>query len=162
MSATNRGAKRQAADNYPTPMESFLPLIPYLPKDVPIWEPASGDGRLVDAMCEAGIRASGADIRVTGYDFLEDCMPGSCCVTNPPYSLAFEFVQRAVKLYTEVFMLLRLNFLASQARAEWFKQHEPRALFVLSKRPCFVNGKSDACDYAWFYWGLTWKGIFHL
>ncbi len=35
-------------------------------------------------------------------------------------------------------LLLRLNWLASQKRREWFKTHEPSALFVLSERPSFA------------------------
>jgi hypothetical protein len=162
MSATNRGTIRQPQDLYPTPLESFLPLLPFIPEDGPVWEPAAGDFRLVKAMREYELDAAGTDLIPDGQDFLEDRTPRFCIVTNPPYSLAFEFCQHAVEQAKHTFLLLRLNFLASVKRKAWFCQHEPDALFVLSKRPSFVSGGTDSADYAWFYWGPKWTGIRHL
>jgi len=164
MSATFRGSVREPRDFYPTPLEAFTPLLPYLPKDVTIWEPACGDGRLVAAMNEYGLRAIGSDINDSfATDFLAAKSSYSCIVTNPPFSLAFEFMDHAVSHVGEVFLLLRLNFLASKKRRAWFQAHEPSALFILSQRPSFTgDGKTDATDYAWFYWGNRHKGIIHL
>ena len=210
MSATNRGAKRVESDFYPTPLTAFTPLIKYLPKNQPIFECASGDGRLVKAMNDAGLKATGKDLDRDGFDFLKSRTKRKCIVTNPPFSIALEFCDHALKLAPEVFMLLRLNFLASGKRKEWFQKHEPSALFVLSDRPSFAifcecntnltittpeieiknarcghkwsvpsdQGKprecpackgakikhttSDACDYAWIYWGKRHRGIFHI
>lgn len=112
-------------------------------------------------MREWGLIAEGADL-AGGYDFLNDPFSYPCIVTNPPYSLAYEFTRRAVAHSEETFLLLRLNFLASKKRKDWFQRNEPSALFVLSVRPSFVYGRTDATDYAWFYWGPRHKGIFHL
>lgn len=162
MSATNRGAVRRESDFYATPLSAFTPLLPYLDELKNHWEPAWGDGRLVKEMKRVGIEAFGADANC-GVDFLKDEERRQCIITNPPYSLAFEFCQHAVAHANEVFMLLRLNFLASKKRREWFKVNEPSALFVLSERPCFTDdGKTDATEYAWFYWGNRHKGIIHL
>lgn len=160
MSATNRGAKRELNDNYATPDYAFKPIIPYLPKTTQIWEPASGDGRLVNWMNEAGVDADGCDI-IRGYDFLGDLRNYAFILTNPPFSLALEFCDHAIKHADEVMMLLRLNFLGSKKRKEWFKAHEPNAIFVLSERPSFVKGKTDATEYGWFYWGFRYRGIVH-
>ena len=162
MSATNRGASRREADFYATPLSAFNPLLPYLDKGRFHWECACGDGRLVKAMNDHGIQSAGSDLS-TGHDFIETTARADTILTNPPYSIAFEFCQHAVAHADEVFMLLRLNFLASRKRAAWFKANEPSALFVLSARPCFTDdGKTDATDYAWFYWGNRHKGIIHL
>lgn len=167
MSATNRGAVRNERDFYATPKSAFEPLLPYIKAvDKVVWEPACGDLRLIKWMRDYGIQAYGSDIALPsdGEDFLKsDGYQDECIVTNPPYSLAFEFCQHSVAMSEHVFLLLRLNFLASQKRREWFKAHEPSALFILSERPSFTgNGKTDATDYAWFYWGWVWTGIFHL
>lgn len=161
MSATNRGTIRIASDYYPTPLSAFTPLLPYLPAKTPIWECASGDHRLIDCMRTVHLLASGNDI-LYGYDFLTDNCLRDVIVTNPPYSLALEFISHALFVSPNVYMLLRLNFLASQKRSVWFRQHEPSALFVLSRRPSFTGIGTDATDYAWFYWGDTHKGIYHL
>ncbi len=163
MSSTNRGAVRKESDFYATPLKAFVPLLPYLPKDREIWECACGDGRLVGAMKEFGLEVTGTDL-IHGDDFLAMPILHSCAVvTNPPFSLALEFCQKAAEFAAETFLLLRLNFLASRKRKEWFQKFEPSCLFVLSERPGFTeNGKTDSCDYAWFYWGNRHRGIIHL
>lgn len=180
MSATNRGATRNERDFYATPEEAFKPLIPFLPREWSYWEPACGDGRLIRWMKEAGLWAFGADLEpqcdYPQINFLEDTTFRNCIITNPPFSLAQEFCDHAIKHSNHVFMLLRLNFLASVKRRDWFRQNEPAALFVLSKRPSFTgNGKTDATDYAWVYWhsllqgavaqelpAIRYRGIYHL
>jgi hypothetical protein len=148
VSATNRGAKRVPQDLYPTPVQpAFKPLLPYIPRDGEIWEPACGDRRLIHAMAEHGLKADGDDI-VNGYDFLEDVTRRFCLLTNPPFSLAFEFMQHAANIAEHVFLLLRLNFLASLKRKAWFIEHEP-ALFVLSSRPSFCRSVECRAKCGW-------------
>jgi hypothetical protein len=163
MSATCRGAKRHEADFYATPESAFKPLLPFIGK-IPqyVWEPACGDRRLITWMRAAGIESDGNDLTY-GYDYLLDNVAYGCVVTNPPFSLAIEFCDHAIKRALHVFMLLRLNFLASKKRRDWWLKHRPDALFILSERPSFTdNGKTDATDYAWFYWGKTYKGFYFL
>jgi hypothetical protein len=76
-------------------------------------------------------------------------------LTNPPYSLALEFIQASMKLAPIVIMLLRVNFLGSEERAEWFRQCPPD-LKVLPNRPIFVSGQGDMTEYAWFVWTAPW------
>lgn len=160
MSATNRGTTREESDFYPTPRSAFHPLLPFLPK-LPIWEPAQGDGRLVLYMRRYGLNAAGDDLNA-GYDFLTDPTPRACIVTNPPFSLSLEFCDHALSVSAEVFLLLRLNFLGGMGRKNWWLEHEPSCLFVLSRRPSFTGNGTDATEYAWFYWGSLHSGVKHL
>lgn len=178
MSSTNRGSKREKQDLYSTPEYAFKPLLPYLPKSRYIWEPAAGDGRLIRWINESRLRISswGKDInhgfssvdgvmvidKDYGQDFLQDYHTREVVVTNPPFSLAQEFVSHSLEVADETFMLLRLNFLGAQKRRDWWRIHEPDAIFVLSDRPSFVKGGHDSCEYGWFYWGFRHKGIRHL
>lgn len=73
------------------------------------------------------------------------------CITNPPYSQAGDFIRRSLELADVVVMLLRLNFLGSESRADFWRAHPPD-VFVLPNRPAFINGKTDSCEYAWFVW----------
>lgn len=77
-------------------------------------------------------------------------------ISNPPFSLAQEFVTKMLDErgpYTIVACLLRLGFLASAKRAAWWQEYHPPALRILSKRPSFTgDGKTDATDYAWMVW----------
>jgi len=168
MSATKRGAKRHESDFYATPESAFLPLLPFIMEVVDhygrgqVWDPACGDGRLIKSMRKAGIEAGGSDLNVD-YDFLKDEGNHLFVVTNPPFSLALEFCNHAIQHADHAFMLLRLNFLASKKRRDWWNAHKPDALFILSERPSFTeNGKTDATDYAWFYWGDVHKGFYFL
>ncbi len=143
MSATNRGAERHEADFYATPLVSFLPLFAYLPTNVAYWEPCCGDGRLVKALTESGRQADGADLYPQSpvwpaVDFLLDQHRREFILTNPPFGIAQQIAAHALDVADETLLLLRLNFLASQKRRDWFKAHEPGALFVLSDRPSFA------------------------
>lgn len=153
-------------DFYPTPKHALESIIPKLDR-VLIWEPCCGDRRLINWLKEAGFNADGADLRdPIPCDFLKVKNTGPAIwptiLTNPPFSLAQEFIEQARACALEVYMLLPLGFLGTQKRAEWWKANEPQALFVLSKRPSFTGGPTDSAEYAWFYWGARHSGIFHV
>lgn len=165
MSSTNRGSKRPASDYYPTPYKAFVGLLEHLPKPpIKIWEPAKGkEERLVNIARDYGLDIDGDDIETSGYDYLKDYTYRECVVTNPPFSLAKEFCDHAIKHSKETFMLLRLNFLGSVQRRIWWKTNEPAAIFVITPRPSFTGGGTDSCEYGWFYWGtIARRGIYHL
>jgi len=138
MSSTGRGTTKISQDAYFTPLKSFNPLLPYLPKGKEIWEPACGDLRLVKRMNEYGLKSNGNDLSY-GYDFLKDKTKRDVILTNPPFSIAKAFITHALDLSEEVYMLVRLNFLGSQERREWWRKNPPNALFILSERPNFVR-----------------------
>jgi hypothetical protein len=94
------------------------------------------------------------------YDFSKHCKKqtkADVCIGNPPYKLALPIIQHAMKQAEVVCFLLRINFLASDARAEWMQENTPD-VHVLPNRPKFKNGRSDACEYAWFVWGPNSTG----
>jgi hypothetical protein len=75
-------------------------------------------------------------------------------VMNPPFDQAEAFVRHSLMhVAPRVIALLRLGFLESQERAplhmEW-----PSDVYVLSSRPSFAHGKTDASAYAWLAWGF--------
>ena len=91
-------------------------------------------------------------------------------LTNPPYNLAQEFVERSYEVVKPggwIVMLLRINFLGSQKRGPWFQQYMPHSVYTHSKRPGFYpkNWKelmpelkkkgTDSTEYAHFVWQVT-------
>lgn len=82
-------------DDFQTPAHAIEPLLPFLKKEWLIWECACGKGNLVDALNKRGRLAIGTDI-MDGHDFLT-WRPDKfdCIVTNPPFSLKDEFLNRA-------------------------------------------------------------------
>ncbi len=71
-------------------------------------------------------------------------------ITNPPFRLALEFLQKSLKEADVCIYLLRLGFLESIKRREFHKQNPPTNLIVLSERPSFVAGGTDKTAYAWY------------
>ena len=103
-----------------------------------------------------------------GQDFLQDLrpvMPGNLnmqwnlIITNPPYSLAQEFVERSLELVSPnglVVMLLQTGFEGSKKRREFFTQYPWLIKFNIRPRPGFVRGasgaSSDMREYAVYVW----------
>jgi len=82
-------------------------------------------------------------------------------VTNPPYRLAEEFIVRSLAVLPSggrVFALLRLGFLASQRRRHLYEGDRFRGVYVLTRRPSFVHGRTDASEYGWFWWSVAPAG----
>jgi hypothetical protein len=83
-------------------------------------------------------------------------------ITNPPYSLASEFVSRFISLFTskesgelriDGAFLLPLSFLGSDGRAS-FHRGFPSDLYVMPHRPSFTgDGDTDSEVYCWAVWG---------
>lgn len=74
-------------------------------------------------------------------------------ISNPPFSIAMQVVEHSFAFDpTYVVMLLRLNFLASAARAAFMRRRMPD-VYVLPNRPSFTGGATDSIEYAWFVWG---------
>ena len=79
-------------------------------------------------------------------------------ISNPPYSVAQEIIERCFKIAnedTEIIMLLRLAFLESKKRYNFWQKHPVNGLYVLSQRPSFTGKGTDATAYAWFVWNNT-------
>ena len=140
--------------------------------DKNIWECASGENHLADVFKQYGYNVRTSDIvkrtpTTEVKDFLE-CKKKWCgdIITNPPFTYALEFVDRALSLVSnghKVAMFLRLQFLEGIERHEFFKKNPPKAVYVASKRiKCGKNGdfKSSMSSiqcYAWFVWIKGYK-----
>ena len=167
VSATGRGGARRKDDYYATPGWAVDAILPFLPLDGRVLEPAVGEGAIVARLVAAGVardrvtaieldaaRAAMSGARAADFLGFAAATPErfELVVTNPPFRLAREFCDAAFRLAPTVAMLLRLNFIASKARAPWHRAH-PADLYVLSRRPSFTGGGTDSTEYAWFVWG---------
>ena len=76
---------------------------------------------------------------------------------NPPYADALAHVVQALRVAPVVALLLRLNFLGSKKRRDFWARH-PADVYVLSERPSFDGEGTDATEYAWFVWGQCGAG----
>lgn len=180
MSVTNRGTIRKENDFYPTPavvIETFLDNyhIGDNGEITKILEPCAGNGNIIKALQERGYTSIKAvELRkeeaenlnnMLGYgnfaiaDFLtlnpKHIGDIDVVITNPPFSLAMEFLQKSLEIVKDdgkVILLLRLGFLASRKRFGFMRENPPTEMYVLNQRPSFTGKGTDAQEYAWFVW----------
>lgn len=160
------GAKaRKASDLYPTPPEVTVALMRFLklPVGTDIWEPARGQGDMVRALADCGMAVYGTDIR-DGIDFLTTRQPGNApaadwIITNPPFSLADEFIRHAAEIGKPFAMLLKAQYWHAAKRAQLFREIPPSYVLPLTWRPDFLfkerdgkKGASPLMDVMWCVW----------
>ena len=149
--------KTNYSDDFQTPPEALYPLLPYLKKEWAIWECACGKGNLSDFLKEQGYNVIATDI-MTGHDFLKwKPEKFDCIVTNPPYSLKQQFLERCYKLGKPFALLLPLTTFETAKRQRLFKKYGVQVVFF-DKRINFEtpSGKGSGAWFAvaWFTWGL--------
>jgi 16S rRNA G1207 methylase RsmC len=165
-------------DDFPTPNDVIDQCLSKIvrPTYRMVLEPAAGDGRICKALKEkvptALIHAVEIQQKhkealekvcnnVTIGDFLTRDNLGlyDLIITNPPYSMAEEYVHKCLRClepYGQLVLLLRLGFLESQGR--WKRlwsvvDNRPSKVCVLAKRPSFSgDGATDATAYCWMVW----------
>lgn len=135
-------------------------------------EPGCGEfAPFADAACDYFDEIHAIDVMKRPKDFVDDEINQTfnydftkwkarrkfdAIVGNPPFSLAVPFIEKGLELLEPdgvLVYLLRLNFLASKKRIEFFKDAPPSHITVLQKRPSFTgDGKTDGQEYAYFFW----------
>ena len=161
---------RQKDDFYPTPPEGTRALLSVETFTGPIWEPACGAGHLSKELEAAGYDVVSTDLVDRGYgeagvDFLMEWQGRAPnIVTNPPFKLAEQFVERALALATgKICMLARIQFLEGAQRRTLFQKNPPRRVWVFSKRLTMTandtaEAKGGMLTFAWFVWESGYAG----
>jgi len=156
--------QRQKDDFYPTPLSAIEALLDVEDFDGDIWEPACGDGA-ISLPVSIYHNVISTDLNDFGFgetyvDFLmEQKLLAPNIITNPPYKLAQDFIQKAIDLKAKKHCwLLRLSFLEGhQRRVSLFDQNRPARVWVFSKRLTIWRGDEErngngTTAYAWFVW----------
>ncbi len=179
MSSTNRGRSRNISDYYITPEEEINKFLDkflhdhYLIRNCRILDPCAGGDSIhpmayPNALAKHGFTdITTIDIRPDSKaqiqaDYLNYQVIGSydLIITNPPFYIAEEVVKKAFRdvggeygIYGTIVMLLRLNFMGSQNRKDFWMEYPPDEIYIHSKRMCFTgDGKTDSIEYAHFVW----------
>ena len=174
ISASNHAdGDRVAQDYYATEPKATEWLLKLEHFDGPILEPACGEGHIAEVLTRGGYSVISRDIIDRGYGEVADFLSidnqewQGDIVTNPPYVLAHEFVEKALQIIPDghkVAMFLKLTFLEGKARKHLFQTQPPCRVWVSSSRLlCAPNGdftqvKSSAVAYAWFIWEKGYRG----
>jgi len=174
ISATNRGSKRIESDFYATPIPVVNRFLDnHTIKPGRILEPTAGNGNIVKAIREKHYdnHITAVEIRAGEENNLKSNGVNNVCIedfldhrpvreyktiiSNPPYSIALDVINKCFEIAvagTEVIMLLRLAFLESKRRYQFWQKHPVSKLYILSERPSFTGKGTDATAYAWFVW----------
>lgn len=156
--------KQGSPDDFQTPKEALLPLIPYLKQDWKIWECAEGKGNLVNGLIEKGFEVVATDILDSDrdHDFLNfEVGSFDCIITNPPFSLKQQFLERCYELGKPFALLLPLTTFETAKRQNLFKKYGLQVIFfnrrINFETPTGKNGKNSSSWFAtaWFTWGLN-------
>lgn len=178
MSAANRkGVVRETLDRYYTPDDLARACVRVIPREFRlIIEPSVGGGAFARACRERVYKPHiiGVDLDpgAAGFSVCDDIhvcdwldvdpftvhksTRDRLVIGNPPYSSAEQHIVHALEVAGRggmVATVLRLNFLAGKARGVGFwRNNPPSIVHVLSRRPSFTGGGSDATDYGFFIW----------
>lgn len=142
-----------------------------------ILEPCVGGGHIANAINDFYTTKR----EITGMDLVDRGYPGTIVadfltyktdkkyegiITNPPYSLAKEFVEKGMELLEDdgqMAMFLKIQFLEGAKRKELFDKYPPKYIYVFRNRMATWNsglekdpktGKRWATTmcHAWFVW----------
>lgn len=183
MSSTNRhnAEKRHIADYYVTPVKDIITFLGALDEEVSldIWDktildPCAGGDPSHDMSYPKALREYYAipdDWNgIKTIDIREDSLAEIKCnyietkldykpfliISNPPFNQAMEFIKKALDDVEDggyVAMLLRLNFLETKARKDFFDNYMPTWIFVHHKRMSFTDaGGTDSVAYCHMVW----------
>jgi len=150
-----------ARDQCQTPPYALNPLWPYLRKEWRIWEPAAGEGLMVDALRKRGHDVEASDV-LTGRDFFKYAPESfDAIVTNPPYStsIKFRWMRRCYMLGKPFALLVPLETIGAKSAQRLMDKHGFE-LILMDKRVDYKmpdvgwKGKGAQFPSIWFTWGL--------
>lgn len=152
--------KRRTNDFYPTPRECTIALLDFLEKHfliqrgAKIWEPACGCNNMVDVMEEKGYCVTGTDI-IHGQDYFTTDLNDDqydWIITNPPFSVAQEFITTSAQKGKPFAMLLKSQYWHSAKRKKVFADIQPAFVLPLTWRPDFTGQGGSLLDMMWCVW----------
>ncbi len=173
MSQRDSGYVRKERDLYETPewVTEVISSHAGATGDGPIWEPACGSGKMARVL-RRYFDVFESDIE-SGTDFLQTRTAPHTgmkrIITNPPYELATEFCEHALRLMEpsngRVAMLLRTDFDHAKSRSHLFGNCPAfYKKVVLTNRIVWFEPepgskrKSPSFNHAWFIWDWTHEG----
>lgn len=126
----------QGNDACQTPPYAIDPLLPYLSADWLIWEPAAGEGFLVEALYDASRQVVSSDI-LDGRNFFEyEPDAWDCITTNPPFSITQQWLRRCYELGKPFALLIKVEALGTKGVQELIQQYGFE-IMLLDKRVDF-------------------------
>ena len=167
-----RTEAHDSLDDFPTPPWATRALCEFLAAEgfdlveMSCREPAANRGHMVAPLKEyfGGVDASDAHDYGAGFPVRDYLFPGPLevvdfTITNPPFRLAEQFIERAAATSSIGFaVIVRAAFLEGQGRYErLFSKNRPAFVLQFTERVVMHKGRlapegSTATAYAWLVW----------
>ncbi|MCD8212802.1 MAG: hypothetical protein LUC34_01900 [Campylobacter sp.] len=164
----NTNKARHKSDFYQTPYNLTRRLLEAQSFNGSILEPACGNGAIVTVLNEFGYKdVKFYDILTGGKSFLDESRTIDNIITNPPFSLAKEFILKAHEITNYKFaFLLPLNYLHGKQRFdEIYSLKILEKVYVFTRYPMLSDEirpdgkyKTGMMVYAWFVFNQSFKG----
>lgn len=155
---TKKNGKPSKSDQCQTPDYGTDTILPHLSTKWRVWEMACGEGYMVRRLEKLGFDVFGSD---TEFDSLVNSPEVfDCIVTNPPYSLKKQFMQRCLELGKPFALLMPLETLGTKWCHEIYRDRPHMGVVLLDKRINFKmpnkgwDGGGAQFPVAWFTYGL--------
>lgn len=169
--------EREINDFYATDPEAVELLLEREKFSNNILEPCAGLGHISETLKKAGYNVFTRDLIQRDYklDEVGDFFNYSTAfdgdiITNPPYSMALDFLKHSydlIKPGQKVALFLKLTFLEGAERYTFFNENPPKYVYVFSNRiACAKNGEfikdgkkiGSAVAYAWYIFEKGYTG----
>ncbi len=175
-----------ARDQAQTPPYALLPLLPYIPRDFIVWESAASKygflGEAIRALRGNTVIETGLEL--DGTDYLTTASKGDMEITNPPFSLKYEWLARAYENRKPFALLMPFSTWEAATAQALFQKHgvsviifnrrvnfhmpnlgwghydekgEPIMTWDEKKKKWVHKVSSSDYGVAWFTWGLGIK-----
>ena len=166
---------RHPEDFYPTEPEAVHALMAFIGDAIEGWsvmtgkpiafhEPACGDGAIAKVIEGYGYPCLATDLVYRGYgtggvDYLTSTETRRFVITNPPFNMAREFVEKALADGAErVWMLLKATYFHAASRVDLFEGTPISRIMPMSWRLDFTGRGRPTMECSWFEWQRGYKG----
>lgn len=149
-------------DRCNTPPYGVDPLLPYLPGDALVWEPAAGTGNIARTLAPRRVVATDlyGDYAKPPRNFFDWQPPTwDMLVTNPPYSIKFDWLERCYQLGKPFALLVPVETIGAKAAQAQMERYGCE-LLLLNRRVNFEmpnkgwEGSAAQFPVLWLCWQL--------
>lgn len=136
-------------DDLYTPEYAIKPLLKYIPKGITVWECCDfGNSEITRLLKEHGCKVISSDKEENFFEYIPK-EEFDMIITNPPYSLKDEFLERCYKWGKPFCLLLPLTALEGLKRDNMYRLNGIEVM-VFDKRVDFTGNKSCWFNVSWF------------
>ena len=164
---TKAKSEKPKGDFYPTPKSLIWTVSSLIKNHFPtshqILEPCSGNGSISKELIGMGYDVFENDISF-GCDYLQSSFNQRFVITNPPFSLWDEFVEKSKSHCEKVMMIGRLNYFGTESRMRSGIWNHLREVHCFNRYVDYRTPERDdgmfhvgAMATAWFFWDMKWN-----